>query len=60
MNADDVLFSLQRMADAGVTQVVECGPGKVLTGMTKRIDARLAGTCIVDPASLAATLETAR
>lgn len=37
----------------GVTHVIECGPGKVLAGMVKRIDAGLIATTIFDPASLA-------
>lgn len=37
----------------GVTHVIECGPGKVLSGMVKRIDADLIATTIFDPASLA-------
>ncbi|MGL4767846.1 MAG: ACP S-malonyltransferase [Formosimonas sp.] len=41
------------MADKGVTQLVECGPGKVLAGLAKRIDARVAGHALVDQASLA-------
>jgi [acyl-carrier-protein] S-malonyltransferase len=44
--------TIQKMARDGVTQVVECGPGKVLMGLTKRIDASLAGDAIVDQASL--------
>jgi [acyl-carrier-protein] S-malonyltransferase len=36
----------------GVTTVVECGPGKVLAGMCKRIDAGLTGAALYDPASL--------
>jgi [acyl-carrier-protein] S-malonyltransferase len=32
--------------------LVECGPGKVLAGMTKRIDAELIGLPLFDPASL--------
>jgi len=36
----------------GVTHVIECGPGKVLAGMVKRIDADLIATTIFDPASL--------
>jgi len=45
--------SVKWLAGQGVTQVVECGPGKVLTGLTKRIDGNLTGLAITDPASLA-------
>jgi [acyl-carrier-protein] S-malonyltransferase len=37
----------------GVSVLVECGPGKVLAGMTKRIDAELTGAALYDPASMA-------
>ena len=37
----------------GAHTLVECGPGKVLAGMTKRIDAELTGLALFDPASLA-------
>ena len=37
----------------GLTTLVECGPGKVLAGMVKRIDAELTGAALLDPASLA-------
>jgi [acyl-carrier-protein] S-malonyltransferase len=37
----------------GVHTLVECGPGKVLSGLTKRIDAELTGLPLFDPASLA-------
>ena len=36
----------------GVTHVVECGPGKVLAGMVKRIDADAQSAALFDPASL--------
>ena len=42
----------QFIAEQGVTDMVECGPGKVLAGLVKRIDARLAGHALVDQASL--------
>jgi len=37
----------------GLTRIVECGPGKVLAGMVKRIDAELVTATVYDPASLA-------
>ena len=36
----------------GLGTVVECGPGKVLAGLTKRIDAELTGLAMYDPATL--------
>jgi [acyl-carrier-protein] S-malonyltransferase len=51
---------VQSMARQGVTHVVECGPGKVLAGLTKRIDGNLAGVAMVDPASLDETLKLLR
>ncbi|MFA9218008.1 MAG: ACP S-malonyltransferase [Sphingomonadaceae bacterium] len=44
--------TMQKVAADGITQVVECGPGKVLMGLTKRIDATLVGDAITDQASL--------
>jgi len=43
---------LRHMAGMGVTHVVECGPGKVLAGLTRRIDGNLQGLAITDPQSL--------
>ena len=37
----------------GATHVIECGPGKVLSGMVKRIDAQIVSGALFDPASLA-------
>ncbi|SPU50108.1 ACP S-malonyltransferase [Bordetella trematum] len=50
--------TLQRMKAAGVTHVIEFGPGKVLTGLTKRIDSELTGLAVTDPASLEVALAT--
>ncbi|MBG6220661.1 MULTISPECIES: ACP S-malonyltransferase [unclassified Janthinobacterium] len=44
--------TMQRVALDGITQVIECGPGKVLMGLAKRIDPVLVGDAIVDQASL--------
>jgi [acyl-carrier-protein] S-malonyltransferase len=44
--------SVQAMAAQGVTHVIECGPGKVLAGLTKRIDGNLIGASVFDPATL--------
>lgn len=49
--------SVQAMAAGGVTHVVECGPGKVLSGLIKRIDRNLQTFNITDPASLRQTLD---
>ena len=43
---------VRRMAAEGVTHVVECGPGKVLAGLTRRIDTSLESLAITDPASI--------
>ncbi len=45
--------SVQAMKAQGMATVVECGPGKVLAGMIKRIDAELTSAAIYDPATLA-------
>jgi len=44
---------IQAVKQRGMTTIVECGPGKVLAGMVKRIDAELTGLAIYDPATLA-------
>jgi [acyl-carrier-protein] S-malonyltransferase len=51
---------IQSMARSGVTHVGECGPGKVLAGLTKRIDGALEGFAIADAASLAQAAQTFR
>ena len=44
--------TIQAMAQQGVTQVVECGPGKVLAGLTKRINDQVSGVPVFDEVSL--------
>ncbi len=48
--------TMQAFANMGITNVYECGPGKVLSGMTKRCDPRLAGAAFSDAATLEAAL----
>jgi [acyl-carrier-protein] S-malonyltransferase len=44
---------VQALRARGLTHIIECGPGKVLAGMVKRIDAEAVSATIFDPASLA-------
>lgn len=48
---------VQAIKARGLTILVECGPGKVLAGMVKRIDPQLTGAPLFDPDSLAAVKE---
>ncbi|TXI47980.1 MAG: ACP S-malonyltransferase [Lysobacter sp.] len=50
--------TVQEIARRGATHVFECGPGKVLAGMTKRIEGSLQGAAIADAASLEEILKT--
>ena len=43
---------VQALKARGISHLVECGPGKVLMGLTKRIDAELTGAALFDPATL--------
>jgi [acyl-carrier-protein] S-malonyltransferase len=49
--------TVRTMADHGVTHVVECGPGRVLAGLTRRIAPQLESLAIHDAASLAAAVD---
>ena len=49
--------TIRKMAASGVTHVIECGPGKVLAGLTRRIDGGLTGMAIADRVSLEAVLQ---
>ena len=44
---------VQALSARSLTRIIECGPGKVLAGMVKRIDAELVTGSVFDPASLA-------
>ena len=43
---------IQALRARGLTRVLECGPGKVLAGMVKRIDAEMVSASVFDPATL--------
>ena len=43
---------VQALKARGMTHIVECGPGKVLAGLTRRIDAELTGAALYDTATL--------
>jgi [acyl-carrier-protein] S-malonyltransferase len=50
--------TVQCLASNGVSTLVECGPGKVLTGLTKRIDKTLSGIAIYDDLTIKSAIET--
>ncbi|HEX7387247.1 MAG TPA: ACP S-malonyltransferase [Castellaniella sp.] len=52
--------TIQAMKREGVTHIVECGPGKVLSGLIRRIDRDIQSFNITDPASLRQTLDALR
>ncbi len=43
---------VRTMVDTGIRITLECGPGKVLSGLSKRIDKSLSGLAIETPAGL--------
>ncbi|MEJ6659817.1 MAG: ACP S-malonyltransferase [Candidatus Thioglobus sp.] len=49
--------TVQAMADMGVEKLIEAGPGKVLAGLTRRINKSLSANAVLDSASVAITLE---
>jgi [acyl-carrier-protein] S-malonyltransferase len=54
--------TVRALSAAGASQIVECGPGRVLTGLNRRIEKRpgLDFLAMEDPATLAAALMAAR
>ena len=48
--------TIRTFADAGVTHIAECGPGKVLAGLVKRIAPQIEAVALTDPAAIASLL----
>ena len=48
---------VQKMKGSGVEKLIEAGPGKVLAGLTRRIDKSLSGSAIIDMTTLKSTIE---
>ena len=49
--------TINKMSAEGIEQIVECGPGKVLTGLNKRINRRMPAYPIYDVATIDKTFE---
>ena len=49
--------TINKMAEMGITQTIECGPGRVLAGLSRRINDAVTGDAISDQASLDKVLE---
>ena len=49
--------SVEKMKKLGIEKLLEAGPGRVLAGLTRRIDKSLSGTAIIDTATLKSTIE---
>ena len=49
--------SVQKMKESGVEKLIELGPGKVLAGLTRRIDKSLSSLAVIDTATVQATIE---
>ena len=48
---------IKRMIDSGATHIVECGPGRILAGLTKRIDPKVQSLSLADRAALEQALQ---
>ena len=49
--------TVRKLIASGANRIVECGPGKVLAGLNKRIDKQVETLAVYDPATLRAALE---
>ena len=49
--------TIELMIASGASKIIECGPGKVLAGLTRRIDKSMSSACIDSPAALESALQ---
>jgi len=49
--------TISNMSNLGVEKIIECGPGKVLAGLTRRINKNLSSNAIIDKGSLEETIK---
>jgi len=49
--------TISNMSNLGVEKIIECGPGKVLAGLTRRINKNLSANAIIDKSSLEETIK---
>jgi len=49
--------TIRKMVDSGATHIIECGPGKALAGMTKRIAPGVKSAALADRGSLEQALK---
>ena len=49
--------TVQKMKESGIEKLIEAGPGKVLAGLTRRIDKSLTGSAIIDLTTLKSIIE---
>jgi [acyl-carrier-protein] S-malonyltransferase len=48
--------TVRDLIDRGASSIIECGPGKVLTGLARRIDRSVAATCVDTPEAMTVAL----
>ena len=52
--------TIRKMVESGATHIIECGPGRVLAGMTRRIAPQVQSLTLHDRASLEAALQAVK